>query len=209
MTSAGPGPYSELRTRIISGRYAPGALLVPATVGEELGVSRTPIREALIRLELEGLVTKVSRGFVIRERSPEEILDICEARIALESVVARSAALRRTEFDLAMLRRALESARTGVPDERLRAHAEWHIALRVAAHNPTISELMELLDARLHVYDGTASRSTANLDLIEAEHEEIYRAVVDGDGERASELMVVHQTRTRDLRIAEMVESKR
>ncbi|MGU3587364.1 FCD domain-containing protein [Rhodococcus sp. C26F] len=60
---------------------------------------------------------------------------------------------------------------------------------------------------RLHVYDGNASRAPTNLDLIECEHEAIYDAVAEGDGGRAQELMVAHQRRTRDLRIAEMAES--
>ncbi|UYP18914.1 GntR family transcriptional regulator [Rhodococcus sp. Z13] len=205
MERAATNPYLELRRRILDGVYSPGDLLVPATVGEQLGVSRTPIREALIRLEIEGLVTKVSRGFQILRRTPEEILDICEARIALESAVARSAAQRRTELDLARLRRSLDEAREETdPDVRLRRHAEWHVALRLAAHNPTITELMELLDTRLHVHDGSASRAPSNLDLIEGEHEDIYQAVAEGDGDRARELMVAHQSRTRDIRIAEM-----
>lgn len=208
MTPTTTNPYSELRRRIMEGVHAPGDLLVPAAVGEQLGVSRTPVREALIRLELEGLVTKVSRGFRVLERTPEEILDICEARIALESAVALSAAQRRTELDLARLRRSLDEARTArAPADRLRLHAEWHVALRLAAHNPTIVELMELLDARLHVYDGKASRTPDNLDLVEREHQAVYEAVAEGDGTRAQELMVAHQQRTRDLRIAEMAES--
>ncbi|MCB8911605.1 GntR family transcriptional regulator [Rhodococcus rhodochrous] len=208
MATTTGNPYRELRRRILDGVHPPGDLLVPATVGEQLGVSRTPVREALIRLEIEGLVTKVSRGFRVLERSQEEILDICEARIALESAVALSAAQRRTELDLARLRRSLDEARAErSPADRLRLHAEWHVALRLAAHNPTIVELMELLDARLHVYDGTASRTPANLDLIEREHDALYDAVAEGDGERAQELMVAHQRRTRDLRIAEMAES--
>jgi len=208
MASTTGNPYRELRRRILEGVHAPGDLLVPATVGEQLGLSRTPVREALIRLEIEGLVTKVSRGFRVLERTQEEILDICEARIALESAVALSAAQRRTELDLARLRRSLDDARAErSPADRLRLHAEWHVALRLAAHNPTIVELMELLDARLHVYHGNASRAPANLDLIECEHEALYDAVAEGDGERAQELMVAHQKRTRDLRIAEMAES--
>lgn len=76
-----------------------------------------------MRLEVEGLMTKETRGFVVRVRTPEEILDICEARIALEATVARSAAARRTEFDLAKLQHLLDStrdsaARNGSTDTR-------------------------------------------------------------------------------------------
>ncbi|NUP26902.1 MAG: GntR family transcriptional regulator [Nocardia sp.] len=197
-------PYRQLRSRIVGGTYPPGTLLVPANVGTDLGVSRTPVREALMRLEVEGLMTKESRGFVVRIRTPEEILDICEARIALEATVARSAAARRTEFDLAKLRHLLESTRGLSGQERLDRHAEWHVALRHAAHNTTALELMALLDARLRVYDGAVSRTRDNLDLIEEEHTQIFEAIRDRDPERAAKTMETHQSRTRDLRLAEM-----
>lgn len=197
-------PYRQLRDRIVGGTYPPGSLLVPANVGEELGVSCTPAREALMRLEAEGLMTKESRGFVVRVRTPEEILDICEARIALEATVARSAAARRTDFDLAKLEHLL-AATTGLSgQQRLDRHAQWHVALRHAAHNTTTLELMYLLDARLRVYDGAVSRGRDNLDLIEEEHTQIFEAIRDRDAERAAKAMEAHQSRTRDLRIAQM-----
>ncbi|MGW0177283.1 GntR family transcriptional regulator [Rhodococcus sp. NPDC003322] len=198
-------PYTQLRERITGGHCPPGSMLVPAAVGVELGLSRTPVREALHRLESEGLVTKVTRGYVVRERSEEEVLEICDARIALESAVAHSAAGRRSDIDVARLSRLLESA-VAAPDpaSALRLHNEWHAALRVAAHNTTIAELMDRLDAQLAVYDAEESKAPSNLTQIEAEHREIHAAVVAGDGERARTLMIAHQERTRDIRIAAM-----
>ncbi|NKS98683.1 GntR family transcriptional regulator [Rhodococcus hoagii] len=65
----GSNPYIELRGRITGGRYRPGSTLVPTAVGAELGLSRTPVREALHRLEFDGLVVQVSRGYRVRERN--------------------------------------------------------------------------------------------------------------------------------------------
>lgn len=198
-------PYARLRERITSGDCAPGSMLVPATVGTELGLSRTPVREALQRLEFDGLVTKVTRGYVVRERTEVEILAICDARIALESAVAFAAATRRSEIDLARLtglfERALEAQD---PAHALLLHNEWHVALRTAAHNATITELMERLDAQLAVYDAEESKAPANLGAIEQEHRSILDAVLAGDGERARSLMTAHQERTRDIRITAM-----
>lgn len=178
---------------------------MPATVGLELGVSRTPVREALQRLEFDGLVTKVTRGYVVRERTEDEVLAICDARIALESAVAFAAATRRSEFDLARLIGLFDRA-VGAPDAEtaLSLHNDWHTALRIAAHNPTIAELMERLDAQLAVYDAEESKGRSNLAQIEAEHRDIHTAVVAGDGERARALMIAHQERTRDIRLAAM-----
>ncbi|MFZ2173915.1 MAG: GntR family transcriptional regulator, partial [Rhodococcus sp. (in: high G+C Gram-positive bacteria)] len=157
-------PYTQLRERITGGHCAPGSLLVPASVGTELGLSRTPVREALQRLEFDGLVTKVTRGYVVRVRTEEEVLAICDARIALESASAFAAAARRSEIDLARLTSLFERALEAPdPESALLLHNEWHAALRVAAHNATIAELMERLDAQLAVYDADESKAPANL----------------------------------------------
>lgn len=197
--------YAQLRERITGGQHPPGSLLIPASVGVELGVSRTPVREALQRLEYDGLVAKVSRGYVVRIRTEDEVLAICDARIALESAVAFAAASRRSAFDLARLIGLFDRAVTA-PDAAtaLRLHNDWHAALRIAAHNPTIIDLMERLDAQLAVYDAEESRAQSNLAAIEDEHRGIHEAVVDGDGERARALMIAHQERTRDIRLAAM-----
>jgi len=198
-------PYAQLRERITNGEYAPGSMLVPAGVGAEMGLSRTPVREALQRLEFDGLVIKVTRGYMVRERTEEEVLAICDARIALESAAAFAAATRRSEIDLARLTSLFERA-VAAPDPKsaLRLHNDWHAALRSAAHNPTIAELMERLDAQLAVYDAEASAAPDNLDAIETEHRHILDAIVAGDGERARALMTAHQERTRDIRISAM-----
>ncbi|MGW4124148.1 GntR family transcriptional regulator [Nocardia sp. NPDC004711] len=197
--------YKQLRERITAGDYAPGTMLVPATVGAELGLSRTPVREAMQRLEYEGLVVQASRGYRVRERTAEEVLEICEARIALESAIACSAASRRTELDLARLTRLFEQAVDSTdPVTSLALHNEWHIALRSAAHNHTIAELMDRLDAQLRVYDAKESRAESNLQQIETEHRDILAAVQTGDAASARVLMIAHQSRTRDLRIAAM-----
>lgn len=198
-------PYAQLRERITSGECVPGTMLVPATVGTEMGLSRTPVREALQRLEFDGLVIKVTRGYMVRERTEEEVLAICDARIALESAAAFSAATRRSEIDLARLTSLFDRAHSASdPASALRLHNEWHTALRNAAHNATIAELMERLDAQLAAYDTEEAKAPGNLDAIETEHRAILDAIVAGNGEQARALMTAHQERTRDLRIAAM-----
>src|SRR5690606_26282547 len=83
-------PYDKIRDAIVSGELAGGTPLTESSLAAWCGVSRTPIREALLRLEQDGLIVRTERGPVVRSRSPEEILDIYEVRIALEATAARS-----------------------------------------------------------------------------------------------------------------------
>jgi len=202
--SAGAGDhYARIHAEIVGGKLPPGTVLIPAALSERFGVSRTPVREALIRLEHEGLVERATRGFLVRRRSPEDVLEICEARIALESSMARAAAARRTVLDLARLTHVHEQAAACTdPDEMRALNNAWHHALREAGHNRTIAELMDRLDAQLAVHDFRTPGLPDEHALIVAEHERILRAVRDGDGDAASAHMVEHQGRTRDSRIA-------
>ena len=197
--------YKQLRERITGGTYRPGTTLVPAAIGVELGLSRTPVREAMQRLDYEGLVVQAPRGYQVRERTAEEVLEICEARIALDSAIAYSAATRHTELDVARLTSLFgQAVESPDPATSLALHTEWHSALRSAAHNQTIAELMDRLDAQLRVYDGKEAQAVSNLQQIETEHRDILTAVRAGDAEGARLLMIAHQSRTRDLRITAM-----
>src|ERR1700754_1808293 len=84
-----PTPYERLKQAILDGELVPGQQLVEISLAQWCQVSRTPIREALSRLEQDGLALRTDRGLVVRERSPEEILDIYDTRIVLEAMAAR------------------------------------------------------------------------------------------------------------------------
>ncbi|MGW2259723.1 GntR family transcriptional regulator [Streptomyces sp. NPDC001780] len=207
------GHYARIRQGILEGRTGPGTVLIPSALSAQYNVSRTPVREALIRLEQDGLVEQATRGYVVRTRTPEEILQICEARIALEATMAQAAAVRRTELDLARLVHVHEAtAATTDPVELRTLNSEWHVVLRDAGHNPTISELMERLDAQLKAYDSYTAPATDlpdNLSQIVAEHAGILDAVSRRDAAAARDRMVAHQSRTRDLRLGAFARSAR
>lgn len=89
------GVYERIHEAIVSGEFAPGESLGEVVLARRFGTSRTPVREALHRLEIEAIVEPTSRGVRVRPSSPEEVLDVYEVRITLES----AAAARATEFD--------------------------------------------------------------------------------------------------------------
>jgi DNA-binding GntR family transcriptional regulator len=138
--------YDRLRAAILSGDLAPGAPIIEADIAATLGASRTPVREALRRLETEGLLEpRGQRGSVVRELHFDEVVCIFEIREALETLAARRASRRMGERDYAELERLIERMQKHVDDpsemERLDtafhdyilAHADGHRLKRMLA----------------------------------------------------------------------------
>jgi DNA-binding GntR family transcriptional regulator len=194
--------YAEIHSQIVQGSLRPGAVLTEAALTASYEVSRTPVRSALAHLEQDGLLDRSARGYTVRQRSAEEVVEIFEARIILELAVAETAAIRHTVLDLARLTHIHEQAENSLDGPELIAlNNTFHIALRQAAHNRAIADLMQRLDAQLAVYDSRTRGSTDDKALTYAEHGRILDAVRARDSKRAQEEMSVHVSRSRDLRI--------
>jgi DNA-binding GntR family transcriptional regulator len=198
--------YTRLRKEILDGAFAPGTILLETALSARYGVSRTPVREALGRLAQDGLIERSTRGFRIRQRDPEQILEIYEARIALEARSAELAARRRTEFDLARMTHLLDERRaTTDPAQFGPMNNRWHDALRLAGHNETVTDLLERLDSLLLLYrPQRAARPTADDRSVE-EHAEILDAISRGDAGAAGTAMTDHLRRMRDRRIQALI----
>lgn len=193
--------YGRLRREILAGDFPPGAVLLETVLSERYGVSRTPMREALSRLAQDGLLVRSTRGFQVRLPTPEEILEIYEARIALEATSAALAASRRTELDLARLTHLVAERRAATDRAQFGPLGKlWHQALRTASHNATITELLERLDNQLLLYPRRRP-TPADTDRSVEQHAEILRAIHDRDAETAQAVMRDHLRHMRDLRI--------
>ncbi|MEK8174411.1 GntR family transcriptional regulator [Streptomyces sp. M19] len=199
--------YDQLRQRLTSGHYPPDASLVPLALSEEFAVSRTPVREALALLERDGLLVAARRGFVLRQRSDEEMLELFEVRAVLDATAASSAALRRSPVDLARLDAHLEQARSlEDPREIRRSFNEWHDTMRRAAHNGTVITLLHTIDAQVKA--SAPWRTPTVDDTIEAtfaEHEAVTEAVRAQDPEAARVRMLEHHAHDRDTRIRQRI----
>ncbi|MEW1721980.1 GntR family transcriptional regulator [Streptomyces sp. NPDC093109] len=200
---SGAQQYRQLRKDLVSGAIDPGSLLLETTLSARYGVSRTPIRDALGRLEQDGLVERVARGYRVRVATAEDILEIYEARISLEATAAGSAALRRTELDLARLthhhQRLLEA--TEVTDVTS-VNACFHEALWLAGHNATVAGLLDRLVTQMRLFDRAPTAAPENRELTHEEHERILRAVREHDPEAARREVAAHLGRNRDVRLA-------
>lgn len=112
--------YEHLKTDILSGRFLPGERLAEEHLAEELGVSRTPVREALHKLEQDGLIEPLeSRGFCIPRDSAEEIEDLFEIRTVLEGYTLKLICERITEEQIALLEGIIEKADAALRRKRI------------------------------------------------------------------------------------------
>ncbi len=198
-------PYQRLKEAIRAGDLIPGQQLVESVLAEWCEVSRTPIREALSKLQHDGLVERNDRGLVVRERSPEEVLDIYETRIALEGTAARMAAERRNSHDLILLRRAmarLEELGTEEVDVMVRANRQYHTAVWRASHNSSLIDLLERLDLHLVRYPANTLESPGRWERSNEQHRAIAEAIEARDADGAEKCAVAHFTEARDIQLA-------
>lgn len=201
-------PYEKIKDAIVVGELRPGQPLVESSLATWCGVSRTPIREALRRLEQDGLIRWTERGLVVRERSAEEILDIYEVRIVLEATCARTAANRRTDHDLRMLRGALAQAATvDATDaaEMVRSNRAFHQLVLRAAHNESLTDLLDRVNLHLTGYadNQPTIASPGRWAIAHQEHAALVDAIEARDGDLASELATTHFSEARDIRLAQ------
>jgi DNA-binding GntR family transcriptional regulator len=204
LSKPAPTAYERLKQAIITGELEPGTHLVETSLARLCQVSRTPVREALTRLEQDGLVQQGPRGLVVRERSPQEILDIYETRIVLEATAARIAAQRSTPLDAVRLDQAArltEAVDTSDPRALSRANRELHRVIWHSTHNESLIDLLERLDLHLLRFPETTLAFPGRWAESTAQHREIVAAIQAGDGERAAQLATEHFTAAREIRL--------
>lgn len=197
--------YLRIREDILNGEFPIGQRLLETSLAARYGVSRTPVREALVALQQDGLIERVDNGFRVRTGRPEDVMEIYEARIALEAVAAAAAARRSTDLDLARLTSLQESAAAAAAaGEERAAHecdSEWHQALWRAAHNATIAGTLNRWSAQLRIYDQGPPGPTDDLAITARDHGRILEAIAAGDAEAAKEAMTTHLEHSRQLRL--------
>lgn len=191
--------HAALREQILSGELERGARLPQETLAAELGVSRTPLREALRRLAGEGLVTlQPNHGATVADLDFGDMRDAWTARLVIEPAAARLAAGRRSQPELDRMREAIDTQGAATdPIGGLDANRDFHLALVAAAGNPHLTHFAKLLwVARISVaiYMAQAGQQ-AGPGAWAREHAEILAAISAGDGEGAERLTRDHITR--------------
>lgn len=195
MTSLSKVVSDSIRGKILDGKLRPGERLVEDRLSEELGVSRVPVREALLTLSMQGLVNiEPRRGASVAEVTPETVAELVEVRALLEGLNARLAARHHEPNIVAQLRDTLrrgnDAAESSPPEELARLNAEFHERLSVASRNVVLSEVMRSLRERTSLAFALNGRTRAREDW--QEHAGILAAVIDGDEELAALLATRH-----------------
>lgn len=210
--SRAPGPepkveqiYLLLRQAIVSGRFPVGAQMIETALAEEHGVSRTPIREALRRLENDGLVERSSRGGMrVRIWSTDEVFDLYEVRIVLEAHAAATSAERRTLLDLARLRQAndtMRSADVRNGQELRDTNLVFHEALWRASHNVPLIDTLTRLQGQIMRHPANTLMYPGRWQEVLSEHAALIDAIEAGDSEKAREIGGTHMKSARDIRL--------
>jgi DNA-binding GntR family transcriptional regulator len=206
--------YEYIRNRILIGEYPPGFALLTEVLAKNIKVSRTPVRDALRKLETDGLVTiRAHLGASVKKMELKEFREMCDLRLALESHAAGLAAVNHTEADLSEIQYALDAMRRlteliiaanqeqPLLTELVREDVRFHIAIMTAANN----DLMKKEILRLHlvnrVLSGTSTGenkivkktdSDARRLVVWAKHKDIYTAIAASDPVKAKREMEFH-----------------
>lgn len=196
--------YERLRRAIVIGELRPNEPLIEASIAEQLGVSRTPVRECLQRLAAAGLVVPRKRGWAVREFAETHVIERAEIRAALEGYATFLAAVRADQRDLDRIAEIHEDRLTiAANDEakRVTTNRAFHDAIIAACNNACLSDAIYGL-GQFYFSGSMARRSTAHdLKLGNQDHACILEALLRRDGEGAERAMRQHIYRTFDVYI--------
>jgi DNA-binding GntR family transcriptional regulator len=186
-SSRGTQVYQSLIGLIRSGRLTPGMRMREGEIAELLGVSRTPVREALARLQARGLVDYGSGGMAIVELSRPRIMELYAMRAVLEGAAARFAAENASAGDLATLEHVSRLFVGYEGDARGLAalNAHFHRALYEAAHNSYLSRMLDDLNDSLALLPNTTFSVEGRRQAATEEHDRILKAVLARKADRA------------------------
>ena len=174
--------YDRFREALHQGVLAPGQRVLETEIAERFGMSRTPVREAIRRLQAEGLVTPLpGRGLCVARYDHAEMEELYVTREALEGIAARLAAANAGRPDIALLQR-LVTEEAGLPAGALAEHnRRFHRALHQAAHNRYLLRSLSALSDALALLGPTTLEQPGRAGAAQAEHAAIVAAVARRD----------------------------
>ena len=191
--------YEELLNAIIQGRFRPGEALREDRIASMLGASRTPVREALARLEREGFVVKDGRSYVVTPITKDDVVQLYEERIPLEAMAARLAAVRATENQLIKMSNAIDMIKAEVmqpnpnPVKLAELNGEFHELVAEASGNKYIAATLKQIRLKLKIVRVNIFTSYSRRLEEAKEHGDVYEAIKSRNPETAFVKMLNHE----------------
>ena len=186
--------YSMILDAIDTGTYRPGDRLVESELAERLGVSRTPIREALQRLETQSLLVRDGRSLIVASLDHNQMAELYVVRGELEGLAARLAARNATEEEVRLLREMVEADNTLLehPAALARANRRFHKQIHLASHNRFLVQQLDLVHRSMALMATTSLAVVGRGEIAQKEHDSIVSAIEARDGDAADAALRAH-----------------
>lgn len=195
--------YSMILAAIEAGVYRPGDRLVESELAERFGVSRTPVREALQRLETQQMLVRDGRSLIVASLDHHQLAELYVVRTELEALAARLAARHASAEEVRVLQQlhAEDLKMAGDPEALARANKRFHRQIHFASHNRYLVQQLDLVHRSMALMASTSlaaeGRSVAALN----EHKLIVDAIAAGDGDAADRALRQHISKAWETRL--------
>lgn len=189
--------FNTLREAILRGELVPGERLMELQLAAKLGVSRTPIREAIRMLEQEGLAITIPRkGAIVAGMTEKDMQDVLEIREALEELSVQVACDKITAEEIEKLRENMknfeDSLRSGDLKKMAQADVEFHDVIYQATHNPKLISMLNNLREQMYRYRVEYLKNPQNHEQLLREHEAIYKGILEKDKVTVTDMIRKH-----------------
>ncbi|NSX54691.1 GntR family transcriptional regulator [Parasulfitobacter algicola] len=195
--------YALILDAIDIGVYKPGDRLVESELADRFGVSRTPIREALQRLETQSLLTRDGRSLIVASLDHNQLAELYVVRTELEGLAARLAARHAAPEEIRVLREMVQEDRAllGDPGALARANRRFHKQIHLASHNRYLVQQLDLVHRSMALLATTSLAVDGRGELALEEHEAIVSAIEKADGEAAYQALKHHLSAAFETRL--------
>lgn len=195
--------YELILDAIDVGVYKPGDRLVESELADRFGVSRTPIREALQRLETQSLLARDGRSLIVASLNHNQLAELYAVRAELEGLAARLAAQHAAPEEIKVLRDMVEEDRGRLdrPEALARTNRRFHKQLHLASHNRYLVQQLDMVHRTMALLATTSLAVEGRSATAVAEHDAIVKAIEARDGEAAATALKVHISQAFETRL--------
>ena len=195
--------YKLILEAIEQGDYRPGDRLVEADLAERFGVSRTPVREALQRLETQSMLARDGRSLIVASLDHNQLAELYVVRAELEGLAARLAAKHASPEEINVMQTMIDEDRAHLsnPDALSRANKRFHKQIHLASHNRFLVQQLDLVHRSMALLATTSLAAVGRGEAALAEHAAIVQAIASGDGGQAQEALRAHISKAFETRL--------